>query len=253
MIACYHYSNFEWLSLACGFLDLKGTIISQEFKNPSLDRFFKKTAGAIRSRTLPRESWDHAALTRFFGEKAAQRYCRSHCAAESRCCAINCFGLKTSIIRRMHGCNERTGVPIVPAHCEPLANGRYRLVFHQKIANNRRDDSSGNRAGMLEFRLSRTYAKIRRRGSGCTILALPSSESRPALPVLCKLLSAFREHACCQQICDERLSEVVGGCYRQRTPVVNSMLQNVAEFLQKMLLYWIEFRVAMRCACHLPK
>src|SRR5437762_8288574 len=30
MIACYHYSNFEWLSLACGFLDLKGTIISQE-------------------------------------------------------------------------------------------------------------------------------------------------------------------------------------------------------------------------------
>jgi KDO2-lipid IV(A) lauroyltransferase len=29
MIACYHYSNFEWLSLACGFLDLKGTIISQ--------------------------------------------------------------------------------------------------------------------------------------------------------------------------------------------------------------------------------
>src|SRR5215471_11963304 len=27
MIACYHYSNFEWLSLACGFLDLKGTII----------------------------------------------------------------------------------------------------------------------------------------------------------------------------------------------------------------------------------
>src|SRR5437660_11691555 len=42
MIACYHYSNFEWLSLACGFLDLKGTIISQEFKNPSLDPIFKK-------------------------------------------------------------------------------------------------------------------------------------------------------------------------------------------------------------------
>jgi KDO2-lipid IV(A) lauroyltransferase len=24
IIACYHYSNFEWLSLACGFLELKG-------------------------------------------------------------------------------------------------------------------------------------------------------------------------------------------------------------------------------------
>src|SRR5881296_3375042 len=42
MIACYHYSNFEWLSLACGFLDLKGTIISQEFKNSLLDPIFKK-------------------------------------------------------------------------------------------------------------------------------------------------------------------------------------------------------------------
>ncbi len=44
IIACYHYSNFEWLSLACGFLDLKGTIIAQEFKNSLLDPIFK-TAG----------------------------------------------------------------------------------------------------------------------------------------------------------------------------------------------------------------
>src|SRR5438128_2716954 len=34
IIACFHYSNFEWLSLACGFLGLTGTIITQEFKNP---------------------------------------------------------------------------------------------------------------------------------------------------------------------------------------------------------------------------
>ena len=31
--------------------------------------------------------------------------------------------------------SERTGVPIIPAHCEPLPNGRYRLVFHPKISN----------------------------------------------------------------------------------------------------------------------
>src|SRR5438309_355703 len=41
MIACYHYSNFEWLSLACAYLDLKGTIISQEFKNSLLDPIFR--------------------------------------------------------------------------------------------------------------------------------------------------------------------------------------------------------------------
>ena len=61
MIACYHYSNFEWLSLASGFLDLKGTIISQEFKNSLLDPIFKAT-GAIRSRAGATRARDHAAL-----------------------------------------------------------------------------------------------------------------------------------------------------------------------------------------------
>src|SRR5881628_991738 len=42
VIACYHYSNFEWLSLACGYLGLGGTIIMQPFKNSLLDPIFKK-------------------------------------------------------------------------------------------------------------------------------------------------------------------------------------------------------------------
>src|SRR5207302_10295846 len=49
--------------------------------------------------------------------------------------AINCFGLKTSITSAHAWLHERTGVPIVSAHCEPLANGRYRLALHPKIAN----------------------------------------------------------------------------------------------------------------------
>src|SRR6059058_2819784 len=40
--ACYHYSNFEWFSLASGYSGLGGTIISQEFKNSLLDPIFKK-------------------------------------------------------------------------------------------------------------------------------------------------------------------------------------------------------------------
>src|SRR5260370_33150770 len=31
--ACYHYSNFVWFSLASGFLDLRGSIISQSIIN----------------------------------------------------------------------------------------------------------------------------------------------------------------------------------------------------------------------------
>jgi lauroyl/myristoyl acyltransferase len=47
--------------------------------------------------------------------------------------AIDCFGLKTSVTSAHAWLNEQTGVPIIPAHTEPLPNGRYRLVFHPKI------------------------------------------------------------------------------------------------------------------------
>src|SRR5882762_3509882 len=36
IVASYHYSNFEWLSLACGFRGRTGMILSQEFKNALL-------------------------------------------------------------------------------------------------------------------------------------------------------------------------------------------------------------------------
>jgi Kdo2-lipid IVA lauroyltransferase/acyltransferase len=135
MIACYHYSNFEWLSLACGFLDLKGTIISQEFKNSSLDPIFKRL----------REQSSHELIQRDRGimrlYKVLRRKGRTALLVDltvpptQGAVAIDCFGLKTSVTSAHAWLHERTGVPIVPAHCEPLPNGRYRLVFHPKIAN----------------------------------------------------------------------------------------------------------------------
>ena len=135
IIACYHYSNFEWLSLACGFLDLKGTIISQEFKNPSLDPIFKKLREQSGHELVPRER----GIMRLY--KVLRRKGRTALLVDltvpptQGAVVIDCVGLKTSVTSAHAWLHERTGVPIVPAHCEPLPNGRYRLVFHPKIAN----------------------------------------------------------------------------------------------------------------------
>ena len=134
MIACYHYSNFEWLSLACGFLDLGGTIISQEFKNPSLDPIFKKLREQSGHELVPRDR----GIMRLY--KVLRRKSRTALLVDltvpptQGAVAIDCFGLKTSVTSAHAWLHERTGVPIVPAHCEPLPHGRYRLVFHPKIA-----------------------------------------------------------------------------------------------------------------------
>jgi KDO2-lipid IV(A) lauroyltransferase len=133
MIACYHYSNFEWLSLACGFLDLKGTIISQEFKNSLLDPIFKRLREQSGHELVPRER----GIMRLY--KVLRRKGRTALLVDltvpptQGAVAIECFGLKTSVTSAHAWLHERTGVPIVPAHCEPLPDGRYRLIFHPTI------------------------------------------------------------------------------------------------------------------------
>ena len=133
IIACYHYGNFEWLSLACGFLGLKGTIISQEFKNSSLDPIFKKL----------REQSGHVFIPRKQGPLRLYKALRRNASTAllidltvpptQGAVAIDCFGLKTSATSAHAWLHKQTGAPIIPAHCEPLPDGRYRLIFHPKI------------------------------------------------------------------------------------------------------------------------
>ena len=49
--------------------------------------------------------------------------------------AIDCLGLKTSVTSATAWLHERTRIPIIPVHCEPLPGGRCRVVFHPKIEN----------------------------------------------------------------------------------------------------------------------
>ena len=133
LIACYHYSNFEWLSLACGFLDLRGTIISQEFKNSLLDPIFRNLREQSGHELIPRQG----GIVRLY--KVLRRKGRTALLVDLTLhpkmpsVAIDCFGLKTSVTSAHAWLSEQTGAPIIPAHTEPLPNGRYRLVFHPKI------------------------------------------------------------------------------------------------------------------------
>jgi lauroyl/myristoyl acyltransferase len=135
LVACYHYSNFEWLSLACGFLNLEGTIVSQDFKNSLLDPIFKKIRERSRHELIPRK---HGIIRLY---KVLRRKGRTALLVDltvppnQGAVAIDCLGLKTSVTSAHAWLQERTGVPIIPAHCEPLPAGRYRLVFHPKIEN----------------------------------------------------------------------------------------------------------------------
>jgi lauroyl/myristoyl acyltransferase len=133
IMACYHYSNFEWLSLAGGYAGIIGTIVSQEFKNPLLDPIFKEIRERCGHEFIPRER----GIVRLY--KALRRKRTTALLVDltvpptQGAVAIDCFGLKTSVTAAHAWLHQRTGAPIIPAHCEPLPNGRYRVVFHPRI------------------------------------------------------------------------------------------------------------------------
>lgn len=135
IVACFHYSNFEWLSHACAFSGLNGTIINQEFKNARLDSVFRGLREHSGHELIPRER----GILRLY--KALRRKGRTALLVdltvppERGAVVIECFGMKTSVTSAHAWLHQQTGVPIVPAHCQPLRNGRYRMVFHRKIDN----------------------------------------------------------------------------------------------------------------------
>jgi Kdo2-lipid IVA lauroyltransferase/acyltransferase len=135
IVACCHYSNFEWLSLACGFAGLTSTIIGQEFRNSLLDPIFKTIREEAGHELIPRKR----GIVRLY--KVLRRKGRTALLVDltvppdKGAVVIDCFGLKTSVTSAHAWLHERTGALLVPAHCEPLPDGRYRVIFHPKIAN----------------------------------------------------------------------------------------------------------------------
>jgi Kdo2-lipid IVA lauroyltransferase/acyltransferase len=133
IVVCFHYSNFEWLSLSCGFIGWLATIVAQEFRNPLLDPIFRKwreqsghsfttrTGGILRLYKTLRRGGNIAMLvdlTVFPGPAAV---------------AIRCFGLQASVTSAHSWLQQRSGAVLIPCHCEPLPRGRYRMVFHSPI------------------------------------------------------------------------------------------------------------------------
>jgi lauroyl/myristoyl acyltransferase len=133
ILACFHYSNFEWLGLAFSHAGLRGTIISQEFKNSLLDPIFKRIRERFGHTFVPRER----GIIRLY--KALRRKGRTALFVDLTvkpdrgAVPIQCFGMKTSVTSAHAWLSDQTGTPIFPAHTEPLPDGRYRIVVHRKV------------------------------------------------------------------------------------------------------------------------
>lgn len=133
IVGAFHYGNFEWFSLACGWLGFPSAITTQEFKNPLLDESFQKLRERSGHTMVPREG----AIIRLY--KALRKKERVALLVDTTLpphhptVVIECFGMKTIVTVAHAWLHDRTGAPIIPTFCEPLADGRYRVMTHPKI------------------------------------------------------------------------------------------------------------------------
>lgn len=133
IFACFHYSNFEWVAIAANFFGIQSALVAQEFKNPLLDEIFVGLRKSSGQTVIPRDG----GVIRLF--KTLKR--GEHVAiltdltipAQFPTVVIDCFGLKTSVTFAHAWAHRRANATIINVHCEPLPDGRYRIVFHPRI------------------------------------------------------------------------------------------------------------------------
>lgn len=133
IFACLHYGGFEWIAPALGLSGVDCTVVTQSFKNPLLNTTFNHLREVSGQHTVRREG----AILRLY--KALQNQRSVTLAVDLTVSAklpsvpISCFGLQTCVTFAHAWLHDRTEAPIIPTHCEPLPDGRYRLVFHPAI------------------------------------------------------------------------------------------------------------------------
>lgn len=133
IFACLHYGGFEWIALALGLSGVRCTVVTQAFKNPLLNATFNSLREVAGHQTIRREG----AILRLYKALRAQRSVTLAVdltvSAKLPSVPISCFGMQTCVTFAHAWLHKRTGAPIIPTHCEPLPDGRYRLVLHPAL------------------------------------------------------------------------------------------------------------------------
>ena len=129
----FHYGNFEWTAQMIGLHNFPALTLAQEFKNPLLEPIVARLRKHSGNKLAPRER----GIVHMY--KALRR--GQHVAVLTDLTlkpwdpsvAINCFGMKKCVTYAHAWLHQRTGAPIIPAWCEPLPEGRYRVHVLPKL------------------------------------------------------------------------------------------------------------------------
>ncbi|MEX1119774.1 MAG: lysophospholipid acyltransferase family protein [Terrimicrobiaceae bacterium] len=134
IIVSLHSSNYEWLGQNTSFFCGPGIIIAQKLKNPLLGAYFDKLRGSTGHQIIPQERAVALMLKRL---KAGGYFCAAvdlNLDPKEASVIIDEFsGLKTCVTKIHAALALHTGAKIVPAECQPRADGGYDMIYHKPL------------------------------------------------------------------------------------------------------------------------
>lgn len=123
-----HFGNFEFMGLVWGYMDVKFTVIAQDFKNPGLTDIFKHAREVSGHTVIPQQS----AMLRMI--KALSRGGNVAILTDlnvkpnnKAATFIHCFGLKACVTTIHVMLAQRLGLMLAPTLCVPEDDGTYTM------------------------------------------------------------------------------------------------------------------------------
>ena len=130
---CVHQGNWEWASLACGFLGFGNTVVAENFKNPRLTAIFSQLRQISGQKIVAQENSILRLLKIAKRGGATGMLIDLNLSPTQAATVIEGFGMKMCVPLLHAVLAQRAGALLVPVETQPQADGTCRIIAHPAI------------------------------------------------------------------------------------------------------------------------
>ncbi|HEV7866800.1 MAG TPA: lysophospholipid acyltransferase family protein [Chthoniobacteraceae bacterium] len=134
IMMCVHQGNWEWASLAFGFLGFPTTIVAENFKNPHLTEIFSRLRQVSGHTIIAQDSSILRMLKLVKRGGATGMLVDLSLPPTQAATVIEGFGMKMCVPLLHAVLAQRAGALLLPVTSEPLPDGRCRVAVHEPLA-----------------------------------------------------------------------------------------------------------------------
>ena len=130
---CVHQGNWEWASLACGFLGFGNTVVAENFKNPRLTAIFHRLREISGQKIVAQENSILRLLRIALRGGTTGMLIDLNLPPTQAATVIEGFGMKMCVPLLHAVLAQRANALLVPVETQPQPDGTCRIIAHPAI------------------------------------------------------------------------------------------------------------------------